>query len=127
MAALVQSLTMPKKRDRTPQDKKTLSLKKDCRQSYFAHGQKGARKSIPLRKALENRRNRHKHDQALAVAVDVGDLALDLAESSVRNDVYRAGGWTKASDRPLEDAIALQQEKREVRIGRKSRARAGSI
>jgi len=114
---------MPRKRDRTPQEKKALSLKKDGRQSFFARGQKGARKSVPLRKALESRRNRHKNDQALAVAVEGDDLTLDLAESSARRDVYRAGGWTKGADRPLGEAIALQERKRQLRIGRKARAR----
>lgn len=110
-------------RNLTPQEKKALSLKKDRRQSYFASGQKGARKAIPLRKRLENRRNRHKNDQAIAIAVEGDELALDLAESSARNDVHRAGGWTKSSDCPLGEAIALQQVKREYRIGRKDRAR----
>ncbi|WP_296614951.1 hypothetical protein [Sphingomonas sp.] len=114
---------MTLKRNRTPQEKKALSLKRDCRQSYFASGQKGARKSIPLRKALENRRNRHKNDQALVVALEGGDLALDLAESSARHDVYRAGGWVKGPDRPLGEAINLQERKREIRVGRKERAR----
>lgn len=111
-------------RNRTPQEKKALSLKKDCRQSYFASGQKGARKAIPLRKRLENRRNRHKNDQAIAIAIDGEELALDLAESSARNDVYRAGGWKKGADRPLGEAIELQQAKREYRVGRKNRVRA---
>lgn len=110
-------------RNRTPQEKKALSLKKDRRQSYFASGQKGARKSVPLLKKLESRRVRHKTDQALEVALTYDDLALDLAESSARNDVHRAGGWKKGADRPLGEAIALQQEKREVRFGRKERAR----
>ncbi|WP_189676749.1 hypothetical protein [Sphingomonas glacialis] len=110
-------------RNRTPQEKKTLSLKKDRRQSYFASGQKGARKAIPLRKRLENRRNRHKNDQAIAIAVEGDELALDLAESSARNDVHRAGGWKKGADRPLGEAIALQQAKRGYRIGRKERSR----
>lgn len=110
-------------RNRTPQEKKALSLKKDRRQSYFPSGQKGARKSVPLRKRLENRRIRHKTDQALEVAPNSDELALDLAESSARNDVHRAGGWRKGADRPLEDAIALQQEKREYRFGRKERSR----
>lgn len=110
-------------RNRTPQEKKALSLKKDRRQSYFARGQKGARKSVPLRKKLENRRIRHKTEQALEIALTSDELALDLAESSARNDVYRAGGWKKGADRPLGEAIALQQEKRGVRFGRKQRAR----
>lgn len=108
-------------RNRTPQEKKALSLKKDRRQAYFARGQKGARKAIPLRKRLENRRNRHKNDQAIAVAVKGDELALDLAESSARNDVHRAGGWKKGADRPLGEAIALQHSKRESRSGRKGR------
>ena len=110
-------------RNRTPQEKKALSLRKDRRQAYFASGQKGARKAIPLRKRLENRRVRHKTDQALEVALTSDDLALDLAESSARNDVHRAGGWAKAPDRSLGEAIALQNDKREFRFGRKDRSR----
>ncbi|MET0308539.1 MAG: hypothetical protein ABW023_07520 [Sphingomonas sp.] len=108
---------------RTPQEKKALSLKKDRRQSYFASGQKGARKAVPLRKRLENRRVRHKTDQALDVALAADDFALDLAESSARNDIHRAGGWRKGADRPLGEAIALQQAKREHRFGRKGQAK----
>lgn len=108
---------------RTPQEKKALSLKKDARQAYFASGQKTARKSVPLRKAIENRRNRHSNDQAIAIAVMGDDAALDLAESSARHDVHRAGGWRKHPDRPLGEAIALQQAKRGRRFGRKDRSR----
>jgi len=112
-------------KNRTPQEKKALSLKKDRRQSFFASGQKGARKSVPLRKRLENRRVRHRTDQVLESALASDDLALDLAESSARNNVYRAGGWKKGADRPLCESIALQKDKREVRFGRKEGSRRG--
>lgn len=108
---------------KTPQEKKALSLKRDRRQSFFASGQKGARKAVPLRKRLENRRIRHKTDQALEGALSADDISLDLAESSARGNVYRTGGWRKGADRPLGEAIALQQEKREHRFGRKDRVK----
>ena len=110
-------------RNRTPQEKKALSLALDRRNTY-GNNQKAARKAIPRRKASENRRNRHKTDQALVIALSSDDLALDLAESSARNDVHRVGGWRKGADTPLGEVIALQLEKRDVRIGRKDRARA---
>ncbi len=113
---------MPRK-IRTPQEKKALSLKKDTRQAYFANGQKTARKSIPLRKRLENRRNRHKNDQAIAVAVTCDETLLALAESSARHNVHRARGWRKHPDRPLGEAIASQQAKRGWRFGRKDQSR----
>jgi len=43
---------------KSPQEKKTLSLQKDRRNSY-GNNDKAARTAIPLRKALENRGNRH--------------------------------------------------------------------
>jgi hypothetical protein len=54
----------------------------------------------------------------------MGDEAtLDLAESSARHDVHRAGGWRKHPDRPLGAAIAWQQAKRGWRLGSKARSR----
>jgi hypothetical protein len=113
---------MSERPPKTPQEKKALSLTRDRRNTY-GNNQKAARKAIPLRKALENRRNRHKNNQAISQVEKLDDARLDLVESSARQDVYRAGGWAKAPDEPLGDAIAQAEHRRAGRIGRKARSR----
>ena len=113
---------MPEKTRKSPQQKKALSLKRDCRNSY-GNNQKAARKAIPLRKAIENRRVRHENNQALSRADQLDEAALDLVESSARNNVARLGGWTKGADTPLGDIIERALKAREERVGRKVRAR----
>ena len=112
---------MPKP-PKTPQEKKALSLANDRRNTY-GNNQKAARKAIPLRKALENRRVRHKDNQAVSQSSDLDELALDLAESSARHGVNRLGGWKKSPDEPLRTVIERALKAREKRVGRKARAR----
>lgn len=107
---------------KTPQEKKALSLANDRRNTY-GKNQKAARKAIPLRKALENRRVRHKDNQAVSHSFHLGEAALNLAESSARHGVNRLGGWTKGADEPLGTVIRRTLEAREQRVGRKTRAR----
>ena len=106
----------------TPQQKKALSLARDCRNT-FGRNQKAARKAIPLRKALESRRVRHKNNQAFAQADQLDEAALDLAESSARHNVHRLGGWKKSADEPLGQIISRSLKARQVRVGIKVRAR----
>lgn len=113
---------MDKKPRKSPQQKKVLSLKRDCRSTYGENA-KAARKSIPLRKAIENRRVRHENNQALAQADRLDEAELDLVESSARQNVARVGGWKKAPDEPLEVVIERASTAREHRTGRKMRAR----
>lgn len=114
--------SVSKKPPKSPPEKKALSLKKDCRNTY-GENQKAARKAIPLRKAKENRRVRHKNNQAIANPERLDDAALDLAESSVRQNIARRGGWTKCPDEPLGIVIERQSWAREHRVGRKLRSR----
>lgn len=60
------------KKRRSPQEKKALSYQKD-RRSDHGQNDKAARRLVPLRKALANRRLRHADKQALA---DI-DAAVD--------------------------------------------------
>ena len=113
---------MPAKKPRTPQQKKALSLDRDHRNTY-GNNQKAARKAIPLRKALENRKVRHKNNRAISQAVLLGEDALDVAESSARHDVYRLGGWKKSSDEPLGVVVGRSLKARKERVDRKIRAR----
>ncbi|MBB5714171.1 hypothetical protein [Sphingomonas aerophila] len=113
---------MPEKPPQTPQQKKALSLARDCRNTY-GNNQKAARKAIPLRKALESRKVRHKNNQAISRADRLDEAALDLAESSARHDVHRLGGWKKGADEPLGLIIGRALTAREERVGRKVRSR----
>ena len=106
---------------KTPQEKKALSLKRDRRNTY-GNNLKAARKAIPLRKALENRRNRHKNNQDISQIENLSEVRADLVESSARSDIYRTGGWTKGPDTPLGEVIARSKYAREARVGRKMRA-----
>ncbi len=95
---------MSEKRPKSPQKKKALSLMRDCRNT-FGESTSAARKSIPLRKALESRRVRHENNQALSQADRLDDATLDLVESSARQNIARVGGWKKVPDEPLEAVI----------------------
>lgn len=113
---------MNTKPPRSPQEKKALSLRKD-RRNIYGQNDKASRKAIPLRKAQESRRNRHKNNQAIAQLNQDDETRAALVESSARQDVHRTGGWTKGADAPLAEVIERQNEKREVRKGRKARER----
>ncbi|MGQ3101083.1 MAG: hypothetical protein ACT6Q5_04210 [Sphingopyxis solisilvae] len=113
---------MPTKTPRTPQEKKALSLAHDRRNTY-GNNQKAARKAIPLRKALENRKVRHKNNQAISKAIQSDESELDLAESSARHNVHRLGGWKKEADEPLGVIIERSLDARVERVSRKTRAR----
>lgn len=112
---------MPK-HPKTPQEKKALSLSRDRRNTY-GNNQKAARKAIPLRKALENRRVRHGDNQALSQSVQLDEAALDLAESSARHGVNRLSGWKKCPDETLGTVIERTLSARDRRVGRKMRSR----
>lgn len=93
------------------------------RAGYFYNNDKAARRLVPLRKAKESRRVRHENNQALAHVEQFDEAALDLAESSARQNVARKGGWRKCPSIPLGEAIGYTQQAREQRTGRKQRAR----
>jgi len=113
---------MSRQTPRSPQEKKALSLEKDRRNAYRAND-KASRKSIPLRKAKENRRNRHKNNQALAAIEQLDDGSAAVVESSARQDIHRAGGWKKGGDQALADHISSQLLRRDRRVGRKASKR----
>lgn len=110
---------------KSPQRKKALSYAKDRRNAY-GENDKAARKAIPARKAGENRRARRKAGHALAVIERLDAPVADMVESSLRHDIERVGGWTKAADMPLGDCVANQKARAERRIGSNARVRAGA-
>ena len=118
---LLRQITVMPRPPKTPQEKKALSLRKDCRQSYFASGQKGARKIVPLRKRLENRRVRHKTDQALEVALAADDLRSTWPKARLAiTFIAQEGGarvpidhWarrSRSSKRSARDALVAKNE-----------------
>jgi hypothetical protein len=72
---------------------------------------------------MENRKVRHKNNQAISQADQLDEAALDLVESSARHDVHRLGGWKKGADEPLGVVIGRALRAREQRTGRKVQAR----
>ena len=81
-----------KKRARTPQEKKALSYKKDCRNTY-GNNDKAARKSIPKNKKMSIRQERRELDKAAR------DDANGTGYAQTPRSNKRA--WKKGSDTPL--------------------------
>lgn len=98
----------------SPQEKKSLSYARDRRNSY-GENDKASRKAIPARKAGENRKVRRKATQAIGQVERVDEAAAAALESSLKHDIERIGGWTKAADMPLQDFIGLQARRRALR------------
>ena len=114
---------MTKKKFRSPQERKALSYAKD-RRNIYGENDKASRKAIPLRKAQQSRKDRHKVAQELAILPRLDEEAADLIESSARHDVHRLGGWKKAADAALGKVVAWALEGRKERAGRKAQASA---
>ena len=113
---------MPKKPQRTPQDKKRLSYQRDGRNAY-GESDKGSRKSIHFRKHWVNQTYRGKIRKLLNLP---GVRPAPLAEADVepianRVKETRRNDWRKSPDMPLEEFVARQQRQRELRqrYGRK--------
>jgi hypothetical protein len=93
-------------RRRTPQEKKQLSLTKD-RRNVYGEAPHGARKSIPKRKRLRNRANRHSQDAPLRDAPK--QLNVDEADN-IECAVYSKTPkqWGKSPDAPLGEVAAAK-------------------
>jgi hypothetical protein len=97
---------------RTPQEKKKLSYERDRRNCY-GESPHAARKSIPLRKALRNRANRHYQNQQLDFPPQT--LDQDLANTLESQIHHRAPKeWKKHPDAPLKEIIDKKLKEREV-------------
>jgi hypothetical protein len=105
---------MTRKTPKSPQEKKALSYANDCRNTY-GESDKASRKAIPARKAEENRKSRRKAVQTLGDIEALDEAGLDLAESSLKHDVERVGGWTKGADAPLSEFLEVQAKRRSWR------------
>jgi hypothetical protein len=105
---------MTEKTPRSPQEKKTLSYARDCRNTY-GENNKASRKNIPKRKATESRNSRRKTSQALQAFERLPEEVADVIESSLRQDMERLGGWTKSPDEPLSTWMEVQARRRSWR------------
>lgn len=99
---------------KTPQEKKALSYAND-RRNAFGENDKASRKAIPARKAGENRKVRRKVNQTLDYIPTLNEEAASVAESSLRHDIERVGGWKKSPDAPLNEFIERQARRRSWR------------
>ncbi len=108
-------------KQKSPQEKKTLSYAKDCRNTYMAND-KASRKNIPLRKAGVNRVYRKKVNEVLQqISGDVDLEKADLLESEARN--IKRENWKKCADEPLGKFAERELERRENHAGKGKTAR----
>jgi hypothetical protein len=97
---------------RTPQEKKRLSYAHD-RRNVYGEAPHAARKSIPLRKALRNRANRHYANQQLKYeGVSFDEELADAIESRVRQKTPQE--WEKHPDAPLGEVVARKSRNRAI-------------
>jgi len=109
-------------RQRTPQEKKGLSLQKD-RRNVYGNSPHAARKAIPLRKKLRNRANRHRQDSKLpSVPTQLEQDQADEIESSIRRKAPKR--WNKLPDAALDNVIARKQQRRVESHGLRVRSKA---
>lgn len=97
---------------RTPQEKKRLSYARD-RRNVYGEAPHAARKSIPLRKALRNRANRHYTNRQLRYEVVGFDEELaDAIESRIRRKAPHE--WEKYPDAPLGEVVERKSRNRAI-------------
>ena len=99
-------------RKRTPQEKKKLSYERD-RRNVYGEAPHAARKSIPFRKALRNRSNRHYENQQLSYeGVGLDEDLSDEIETRMNHKAPQQ--WEKHRDAPLGEVIAEKSRKRMI-------------
>lgn len=100
---------------KTPQEKKALSYKKDCRNVY-GENDKASRKLIPLRKAKAHRSDRKKAEEILQKIEKQSDFEkIGLLENELLS--LRRNYWKKYADQPLKEQVERKLERRENHAG----------
>jgi len=103
-------------RQRTPQEKKSLSYEKDRRNDY-GENDKSSRKNIPLRKVKQNRAFRKAQNQILQKAGGEFDIGkLEIIENEMRS--RKKGDWKKVPDAPLGEFVQGKLESRKIRANK---------
>ena len=106
-------MQMVRKRVRTPQEKKRLSLERD-RRNTFGQNDKGSRKAIPRNKKQANRAIRR---------ADKVDITQDPDAATENLKVSHRTKWKKVADAALGETVGRQNEKQVDRFGGKIRRR----
>jgi hypothetical protein len=110
------------KQNKTPQEKKALSYKKD-RHTFAWHSDKGLRKARPKRKATANQQFRRLADVTLHGLLKTAEPGSE--DTCVTNERLSSGVTRKRLRKidsvPLPEAIAVKQMRRRAREGRKAR------
>lgn len=100
---------------KSPQEKKALSLAKD-RRNMYGESPHSSRKNIRRGKQNQHQEERRTANQALAlINADSSEeqmIAHEVA-AETRARLHRLDGFKKEADRPLDDFIERQQERRE--------------
>lgn len=96
------------KRHRTPQEKKALSLEKDCR-NVVAESQWGARDAIAKRKQWVSQSYRKAVHQELAALSGPQPADPEAVESAVA--ATQRHGWRKQPDVPLKVALGQRRSR----------------
>ena len=91
----------------TPQEKKSLSLKKDRRNTY-GENSKSSRKNIPLSKANSLRQVRRVANQLTENLECMDETTADLIESTLSKSSLQKGVWRKSPDEPL--SVVLERK-----------------
>ena len=106
---------MPRKRRRSPQEKKRLSYERDGRNFYwFTANDKTSRKAIRRNKTAAARAERRAAKRTVS-----GDPTDEAALKATRK-----AQWKKVPDQPLRKHIAMQRYRRRVTWGAKKRRNA---
>jgi len=108
-------------KQKTPQEKKALSYKKDRRNVYGA-SDKASRKSIPIRKSKQNRAYRKKANQILSKVENESETEeIELLENEIKT--LNKGDWAKTPDAPLGEVVEDTLRNRKLSVGRGKTAR----
>ena len=95
---------------RTPQDKKRLSYKKDCRNVY-GENDKSSRKAIHQRKRWVNQSYRRALHQKITEKSKLLEESLETLDSAIVE--VRRKYWKKSPDKPL--GICLKRQGKCIR------------
>ena len=97
------------KKLRSPQEKKLLSYKKDCRNTYGERGSH-SRHAIATNRSLDHRAYRHQINQVLHSNKIQHTDALEEVDIEVKSILK--SDWCKSSDQPLGEVIQRKLEER---------------
>jgi hypothetical protein len=96
---------------KSPQDKKTLSLKKDRRNNY-GENDKSSRKNIPLSKALSHRKVRREAAKLEQTWERTDEVTVESRELTLVTARLQKGRFRKSPDMPLGEILKSRRIKK---------------